>query len=83
MTAAIVIAVGWLVGMLVMACVAQAKENREAREELNERIRQLRQVASSVTQTSGRSARLLHRRAQPFRRILQDVPEVGGQPQRH
>jgi outer membrane lipoprotein-sorting protein len=83
MTAAIVMAVGWLVGMLVVACVAQAKENREASDELNEHIHQLQQVASSVTQTSEWSARLLRSRAQPFRRILQGVPEVGGQPQGH
>jgi uncharacterized membrane-anchored protein YhcB (DUF1043 family) len=80
MTAAIVLGVGWLVGMLVMACIAQARENREAREELDERIQQLQQMVSSVARTGGRSARLMRRRAQPFKAILQDITPATGRP---
>ena len=78
----VLVTVGLLVAVLAWACCAAIKAGDEAVEELNESIRQLHQVMASVSQTSGRSARLLHSRAKPFRDILQDVPGVGGTPQR-
>jgi hypothetical protein len=80
MTAAIVLGVGWLVGMLVMACILHARENREAREELDGRIQQLQQIASSVARAGGRSARLTRWRAQPFKTILQEIAPATGRP---
>jgi outer membrane lipoprotein-sorting protein len=77
---AMMVTVGFLVAVLAWACCAASKAGDEAYEELNESIRRLHQVVASVTQTSGRSARMLHRRAQPFREILRDVPDIGETP---
>jgi hypothetical protein len=69
------LAVAWVVILLVWACWAVSKEGDEAFEELNESIRKLQQVASSVARTSGRSAELVRLRAEPIRNILQEMGE--------
>ena len=81
MAATLIAAVGWLVMMLVLGCLAKAKEVGEAREELNDRMRMLCDVAASVGRTSDKGARLVRHRSQPFRQILHNVPGVRGQPQ--
>jgi len=65
--------VAWAIAVLAWACCVMAKEGDEAFEELNESIRELRQVAQSVAGTSGRSAQLVRRRAQPMRRLLEGI----------
>jgi hypothetical protein len=71
----------WISALLVWACCAAAKEGDEAFEELNESIRRLHQVAQSVARTSGRSAQLVRRRAEPIRDMLQDIGDDVTQPQ--
>jgi hypothetical protein len=79
LTVAILAVVSLLLVHLVLACLAAARDGDEAHEELNERIRQLHRVAS-VRRTGAAGVQQVYRRAQPFRRILEDVPGVGGQP---
>ena len=74
--------VAWVVVLLVWACCAVAKEGDEAFEELNESIRKLHQVAQSVARTSGRSAELVRRRAEPIRNMLQEMGDDITQRQR-
>jgi len=74
--------VSWAIALLVWACCVMAKEGEEAFEELNERIRQLHQVATNVTRTGGSSATLVRRRAQPIRQLLEDMGDDVTQPQR-
>jgi hypothetical protein len=72
----------WAIALLVWACCALAKEGDEAFEELNESIRKLHQVAHSVVRTSGRSAELVRRRAEPMRQMLQEMGDDISQPRR-
>ena len=72
----------WTVALLVWVCLAKAKEGDEALEELNERIRQLQQIATSLARTGGRSAALIRRRAQPIRHFLERIGDDFTQPQR-
>jgi hypothetical protein len=70
------------IALLAWACCAMAKEGDDAFEELNESIRKLHQVAQSVARTSGRSAELVRRRAQPIRHLLEGMGDDVTQPQR-
>ena len=72
----------WAIIILVWACCMAAKEEEEAFEELNESIRQLRQVTQSLARTSGRGAELVRRRARPIRHMLEEMGEETTQPQR-
>jgi uncharacterized protein YoxC len=74
--------VAWAIALLVWACCAVSKEGDEALEELDESIRRLQQVAASVARTSGRSAELVRRRAQPIRHLLANITDDVAQPQR-
>jgi len=74
--------VAWAIALLFWACCMMAKEGEDAFEELNESIRTLHQVAQSVARTSGRSAELVHRRAQPMRRLLEAAGDETTQPPR-
>jgi hypothetical protein len=74
--------IAWAVTLLVWASCALAKEGDEALEELDESLRRLQQVATSVVRTSGRSAELIHRRAQPIRHLLDNIGDDVAQPQR-
>ena len=74
--------VAWAIALLCWACCVLAKEGEEAAEELNEGIRQLHQIATSVARTGGRSAALVHRRAQPIHQLLEDMGDDVTQPQR-
>jgi type II secretory pathway component PulJ len=67
-------AVVWLVVLLAWACCVKAKEADEAMEELNERIRQLDQLASSV-RTQGRRAAFARNRTAPLRDLLAEIGE--------
>jgi hypothetical protein len=73
--AAIGFAVAWFVILLIWACCVKAKEADEAMEELNERIRQLDQVASSMAWTPGSRAALVRRRSVPLRELLAEAGE--------
>jgi hypothetical protein len=72
---AIVLAVGILVVVLILSCLSMMKDGNEAQEELNERIEQFYRVAFSVKHAGGESARMVYRRAQPFRKILLEVAD--------
>ena len=75
------LAVAWFIILLVWACCVKAKEADEAMEELNERIRQLDQVASSATWAPSRRAAMVRRRTVPLRDLLAEVGEPITQPQ--
>ncbi len=53
----------WAIALLVWACCAVSKEGDEALEELDESLRRLQEVATSVARTTGRSAELMRQRA--------------------
>ena len=74
--------VAWAIALLVWASWALAREGDEALEELDESLRRLQQVAASVARTSGRSAELVRRRAQPIRNMLREMGDDIAQPQR-
>jgi hypothetical protein len=74
--------VAWAIALLFWACSAVAREGDEALEELEESLRRLQQVAQSVARTSGRSAQLVRRRAQPIRHLLEAMGDDVTQPQR-
>ena len=73
--AAIGLAVAWFVVLLAWACCVKAKEADEAMEELNERIRQLDQIASSTSWAAGNRAALVRRRTVPLRELLAEAGE--------
>jgi hypothetical protein len=75
LTVAIVGAVILFVTALAIQCVTVVNEAREARRELDEQIRMLSLVASSVTHTSARRARNILARARPMGRILEGVKD--------
>jgi hypothetical protein len=74
--------VAWALALLVWASFALAREGDEALEELDESLRRLQQVAASVSRTSGRSAALVRRHAQPIRHLLENISDGVPQPQR-
>lgn len=76
LTAAILAGVGWIIFMLVLACLTQARQTEEAHEELEERIRLLHEVVSSVGSTGSGRVQAMRRRSLPFREILSEVPDV-------
>jgi methyl-accepting chemotaxis protein len=80
--AVLTLVAAWAIALLFWACCLMAKEGEEAFEELNESIRKLHQVAQSVARTSGRSAELVRRRAQPIRHLLEELEDDVTQPQR-
>ena len=69
LTVAIVGIVILFVTVLVIQCVTVVNDARDARRELDEQIRVLALVASSVGQTGGRRARNIQARARPMGRI--------------
>jgi hypothetical protein len=75
LTVAIVAVVILFVTVLVIQCVRVVNDARDARSELDEQIRMLSLVASSVAQTSGRRARTILTRAGPMNRILEGIKE--------
>jgi hypothetical protein len=87
LTVAISASVVVFIGILALKCVSVAQEGRAAHEELEERIRLLKEVASGEDTVRGRRALA---EARPMRRILDeaedDLPAVrtgpawGGQP---
>jgi hypothetical protein len=72
---AIVLAVGIVVVMLILSCVAMMKDCNEAQEELHEQIEQFYRVALSVRHTGDECAEIAYRKAQPFRQILLHVAD--------
>ena len=75
LTVAIVAAVVVFVAVLVIQCVRVVNDARDARSELDEQIRMLSLVASSVAQTRGRRARTILARARPMSRILEGIKD--------
>jgi hypothetical protein len=75
LTVAIVGIVILFVTVLVIQCVTVVNDARDARRELDEQIRMLSLVASSVTHTSGRRARNILARARPMGRILEGIKD--------
>ena len=75
---AVVLAVGLLVLMLTLSCLAMARDWNDAQHELNERIEQFYRVAQSVKDAGGESARKVYRRAQPLRHVLQEAADDMG-----
>jgi len=72
----------WAIALLVWACCAVSKEGDEALEELDESLRRLQEVATSVARTTGRSAELMRQRAQPIRHLLAGMTDEVTRPQR-
>jgi hypothetical protein len=72
---AIVLAVGLVVLVLILSCLALARDWNEAQQELNERIEQFYRVALSVKEAGGENARMVYRRAQPIKQVLQAADE--------
>jgi hypothetical protein len=72
---AIVLAVGLVVLVLTLSCLALARDWNEAQQELNERIEQFYRVALSVKTAGGENARMVYRRAQPIKQVLQAADE--------
>jgi hypothetical protein len=72
---AIVLAVGLVILVLTLSCLALARDWNEAQQELNERIEQFYRVALSVKEAGGENARMVHRRAQPIKQVLQAADE--------
>jgi hypothetical protein len=64
-----------VVVMLIMACFAMFKDVSEAREDLYDRIEQVRRVVTSVSEEDGEEALAVYRRAQPFRRNLEETAD--------
>jgi hypothetical protein len=81
LTVAISASVVVFIGILALKCVSAVKEARAAHEELEERIRLLKEVASGEETVRGRRALA---EARPMRRILDeaedDLPAVGTGP---
>ena len=75
LTVAIVGIVILFVTVLVIQCVTVVNDARDARRELDEQIRMLSLVASSVAQTGGRRARNILARARPMGRILEGIKD--------
>ena len=75
LTVAIVGIVILFVTVLVIQCVTVVNDARDARRELDEQIRMLALVASSVGQTGGRRARNILARARPMGRILEGIKD--------
>ena len=77
LTVAIGASVMVFIGILALKCVSAAQDGRAAHEELEERIRLLKEVASGEETARGRRALA---KARPMRRILaeaeDDIPEV-------
>ena len=73
---AVILAVGIIVAILVVSCLAMARDRREAEEELHERIEQFYRVALSLKETGGESARMVYRRAQPLRQLLKEADDA-------
>jgi hypothetical protein len=61
--------------ILASYCWAMARDVHEAEEELKERIEQFYRIALSVKKSGDDRAHMMHRRSQPFRRILQEVAD--------
>ena len=64
-----------VVVMLIMTCIAMFKDVSEARDDLYDRIEQVRRVVTSVSQEDGEEALAVYRKAQPFRRILEGAAD--------
>jgi hypothetical protein len=75
LTVAIVGIVILFVTVLVIQCVTVVNDARDARRELDEQIRVLALVASSVGQTGGRRARNILARTRPMGRILEGIKD--------
>lgn len=73
---AIVLAVGLVVLVLTLSCLALARDWNEAQQELNERIEQFYRVALSVKDAGDENARMVYRRAQPIKHVLQAADDA-------
>jgi hypothetical protein len=73
---AIVLAVGLVVLVLTLSCLALARDWNEAQQELNERIEQFYRVALSVKDAGGENARMVYRRAQPIKHVLRAADDA-------
>jgi hypothetical protein len=78
------LAVGLVMVILVLSCKAMVRDCNDAQEELKAGIAQFYRVALSVRGTGGDAAHIVHRRAQPFRYMLEeaedDAPRVSDRP---
>ena len=76
------LAVAGFVFLLVWACCAAGKRGDEAFDDVNEQIRLLQEVATSMSRTAGRDARLVKHRSEPIHLLLRDIPPVESEPTR-